>query len=908
MEALKALSDTKVVFRLIQAVHHGGLVRSTPKGLLKMQSKLSSFVKLAAPTTKSSTKIGQAVSRCTQEVTTAMQAHYGDLRTAALDTLKSRQFSQESFEQAWEGALKWAKRSLGRKLSHKTVDTSRSVCRTAAFARPVANQISPQRAPAPAPTECRVTDSNTNNEEWITVTSRDRHIRKLVAVSGPADPLSNFFSFRFSHRGIIHGSVEHAYQMHKAQFLGNIRAWNEILAAPDARMAKRTSDNWFKTKEFRGLCQGNVWLKQRLAGWDSRKANVVLSLLREKAQQCRRFENTLCETGTSRLVHNVPDRFWGTGTQNPNTAGTGQNVFGRLLEQVRSELVAGKAPARETKQAAAPVEDRQMRAMPSASDSAEWRGRKQTNGSVPSTEERHTGAKPSSEKCRKTAASVTSVNHGKQPLKLPKGNHGCRKQTAVSVGPKEDRPTGARPSSQAELVSGGRSMTPIGDRLPGKQPSPNMPNGKQRCGKQTAVSVASKEDRPSGAGPSSKVELATRPMIPMEDRLPGKQPSPKMPNGKEGNAKEDCPLGARTASSLAENVDQKEDGRSGARPSSNSQQGQCMAPKEQRCPRPREARKRARQSVSPPQPAKRPCSEANKSGMPTQTPVARPKGSTEGQHRRVLSQMDPHPSISATPTLGNGQLSPIRSALPENSDSPPFSASQPTFASVVSSPPPITSSQPCARSTINDFFGPNTKKIRFSPLRSPTSGETFVYPNNTRMTKTNTKSIWRLPKITKPILIVGDSLLSSICHIRQSVANLTQIVSYPGAKYAHLYDIFKKLQDPQNQVKHLILSIGINNRGQNAFKTANKDIGSLIYQARWKFPNAKIYYTSIKNPSLHGEELKNINEQEKTWHTNPSITILTPITNVITTDGLHWDRSTGKHMCDKWLDQLDLKN
>ena len=31
--------------------------------------------------------------------------------------------------------------------------------------------------------------------------------------------------------------------MEKAQFLGNLRAWHEILAAPNARVAKRTSDS-----------------------------------------------------------------------------------------------------------------------------------------------------------------------------------------------------------------------------------------------------------------------------------------------------------------------------------------------------------------------------------------------------------------------------------------------------------------------------------------------------------------------------------------------------------------------------------------------------------------------------------------------------------------------------------------
>ena len=120
---------------------------------------------------------------------------------------------------------------------------------------------------------------------------------------------------------------------------------------------------------------------------------------------------------------------------------------------------------------------------------------------------------------------------------------------------------------------------------------------------------------------------------------------------------------------------------------------------------------------------------------------------------------------TAKSNLGNGSLSPLNSTLPPICPSP--ASSQPTFLSVASKPPPPPSSKPCA-STIRDyFFGPKTSKINFSPLQSESTGEHFVIPpNKVRLENTNDKSKWQMPTLSKPMLIVGDSVLSSINSIR----------------------------------------------------------------------------------------------------------------------------------------------
>ena len=860
MNALQALSDTKLFFRYIQAVHHGGLVRSTPRGLLKMQSKLSNSVKLAAPTPKSTDKIGQAFAKCTQEVTTAMQAHYSELQTVAKSTIQGRQFSDQSFNMAWDGALKWARRSLGRKLSHNTLDTARAHCHSAAFLRPAATILAPDRAQTLSSSQPPVSNSNSTNEEWTTVTaSRDRKIRPITAVSGPTDPLSNFFSFRFSHRGVSHGSVEHAYQMEKAQFLGNFRAWHEILAAPNAQVAKRTSDRWFKSKEFRGLCQGNGWMKRRLADWDSRKADVVLQLLREKSGQCRLFSQTLCNTGTNRLCHNVTDKYWGTGSSDPNVRGTGKNVFGQLLEKIRNELMSKPGPY---------CTEREMR--------------KQANQPVTSYRDVLLGQQPSHSKAEKPLGQRHS------PSKVNKPN---------------DELLGQQPShSKAEK--------PLGQRL---SPSKVFKLNDELLGQQPSTSKTEKPLRQRHSPPKVITKCKTTGALAktidcQAEKATKERINPVSPPKTTGAlvSEDDHSKTSLEKSQTANTVENELGLLSHNRPTLFSD-SQKLDPKPQRIAGPRETRKRGRLSTSPQTPAKRPCGDKQGEGpLSVETPVTRPKGSPEDRHTRVLSMTSPIVS-PAKPTLGNGSLSPLRSSLPELSDN--LSASLPIFPSVASLPPAPSSSQPCAKSTINNFFEPKTKKIKFSALKSPSTGEIFVLPDKTRLLKTIAKSKWRLPKVNKPILIVGDSLLSSISSIRQSAAHLTQILSYPGARYLHLYEIFKNLQVPHTHVKHLILCIGVNNRGQNTERTtANKDIRSLIYQAKTKFPNAKIYYASLKNQSFTPNEAHNLIEQEKTWRKHSSITILPGIKDVVTMDGIHWVASTAKRICDNWLDHIDLKN
>ena len=168
------------------------------------------------------------------------------------------------------------------------------------------------------------------------------------------------------------------------------------------------------------------------------------------------------------------------------------------------------------------------------------------------------------------------------------------------------------------------------------------------------------------------------------------------------------------------------------------------------------------------------------------------------------------------------------------------------------------------------------------------------------------KKLWRLPQIHKPILIIGDSNLSNIKEVRQTMKNQVQIISYPGARFEDLYEILKNMPNPILQVKHLILSVGINNRGQNANATSNKHIGNLYFQATKKFPNAKIYYPHIGHRLSSDREMQNLQDFEWTWR-NLGSTILPSVSVTRTTsDGIHWTPETARCLLDLWLNRLSL--
>lgn len=75
-----------------------------------------------------------------------------------------------------------------------------------------------------------------------------------------------------------------------------------------------------------------------VADWDGRKVAIMRGLLREKFAPGSELAARLLATHPRALVegNDWGDRFWGV------CRGQGENWLGRLLEQVRDELVVGR--------------------------------------------------------------------------------------------------------------------------------------------------------------------------------------------------------------------------------------------------------------------------------------------------------------------------------------------------------------------------------------------------------------------------------------------------------------------------------------------------------------------------------------------------------------------------------------
>ena len=126
--------------------------------------------------------------------------------------------------------------------------------------------------------------------------------------------LSNFYSCKVVYENIRFPSVEHAFQAAKTL---DIESRIALSCAPTAAAAKK----------------GGRAVKLR-PDWESVKVQVMLDCLREKFKNPA-LRQKLIDTCDSELIegNNHGDRFWG------QVNGEGKNMLGKLLMQVRKELI-----------------------------------------------------------------------------------------------------------------------------------------------------------------------------------------------------------------------------------------------------------------------------------------------------------------------------------------------------------------------------------------------------------------------------------------------------------------------------------------------------------------------------------------------------------------------------------------
>ncbi len=136
---------------------------------------------------------------------------------------------------------------------------------------------------------------------------------------GEEDILSNLHRTEVMYEGAKYKSAEHALQITRAiHVLG-----------PDhdliRRMKEEESPYIVKTELSKEIPYS--------ASWNKKERAVAKAIVTAKVEQNPEVQEALEATGTKRIVHNVADKFWGTGGKK----GSGKNIHGRFLMSLRDK-------------------------------------------------------------------------------------------------------------------------------------------------------------------------------------------------------------------------------------------------------------------------------------------------------------------------------------------------------------------------------------------------------------------------------------------------------------------------------------------------------------------------------------------------------------------------------------------
>lgn len=147
-------------------------------------------------------------------------------------------------------------------------------------------------------------------------------IKFYRASDKPYGPFSNLFRRPVEFEGEIFPTSEHAYQAGKARKEA-VRQW--LMAAPSPALLAMAAH---------GLYYWDV-----APGWSRTKFDRMRRILRAKFTQHADFRELLLGTGAARLVEaatedNPVNRLWG------EVNGVGENMLGKMLMELRSELSA----------------------------------------------------------------------------------------------------------------------------------------------------------------------------------------------------------------------------------------------------------------------------------------------------------------------------------------------------------------------------------------------------------------------------------------------------------------------------------------------------------------------------------------------------------------------------------------
>ena len=111
-------------------------------------------------------------------------------------------------------------------------------------------------------------------------------------------------------------------------------------------------------------------------------------------------------------------------------------------------------------------------------------------------------------------------------------------------------------------------------------------------------------------------------------------------------------------------------------------------------------------------------------------------------------------------------------------------------------------------------------------------------------------------------------------------------------------------------VEKIVLSFGINSRGNKCKETMVKNVQGALRSTKRKFPYAEIWIPLVKySEALPQEEQENLETLKEHIERNmPFIPLLPEAKFQTESDDIHWTPETGRAMFDHWMSFLNSKS
>ncbi|KAK2872040.1 hypothetical protein Q8A73_024568 [Channa argus] len=214
----------------------------------------------------------------------------------------------------------------------------------------------------------------------------------------------------------------------------------------------------------------------------------------------------------------------------------------------------------------------------------------------------------------------------------------------------------------------------------------------------------------------------------------------------------------------------------------------------------------------------------------------------------------------------------------------------------------ITRLQSAIQSQLKLSDIPATTLTNSPQSQAPSTSQTPTRRPTRHLQTTKKLQDWGL-SVGKKWLIMGDSNVSRFPPFQ--VPDL-QIDSYPGATFRHAEVILTKAT-VSTAVEKVILSFGLNNRGQHVKGTTIKQLQSAVRAATNRFPHAEIWIPEINYDRTlpHREQSNLLSLNAHILRNYKYIPELPMDTFETEDDKVHWTRGTAARMLEHWCKSVN---